>query len=284
MFSTEAILRRQEVRLRNVCKIFSGPNEDIMALNNFGCDIARGEFAAVLGPSGCGKSTVIRIVAGLEKPTSGTVLVQGKPITRPGLTCSMVFQTYTSFPWLSVIDNVAFGLRYAHKDSRRERRKIAQQYVDMVGLRDFTDAKIQQLSGGMKQRVALASALATDPDVLLMDEPFGALDSQTRLVMQEHLIGICEQAKKTVVFVTHDIEEALLLADRIYICTARPASVLAEIDVPFGRPRCIDVKKEPQFLKKKMEIFHLLRDEALREVLAVGYARRHTKRSRGATQ
>ena len=271
------ILELQEVSLRKVCKLFPGADGGVKALEDFGCDIAQGEFAAILGPSGCGKSTVIRIIAGLEKATSGTVLVKGEPVTQPGLDCSMVFQAYTSFPWLSVIDNVAFGLRYTHKGSRAERLQRAQEYIDMVGLADFAHAMIRQLSGGMRQRVALASALATDPDVLLMDEPFGALDSQTRLVMQEHLIGICEKASKTVVFVTHDIEEALLLADRVYVCTARPARVLAEIDVPVGRPRTIEVKSQQLFLRKKMEVFHLLRDEVLKGTLATRHAERRSR-------
>lgn len=260
-------LRKQAVRLRQLSKVYAGQNGLVTALQNFSCDIADGEFAVILGPSGCGKSTVIRIIAGLETPSSGSVLVNNAPVREPGKTCSMVFQSYTSFPWLSVLENISFGLRYSSDGTKQQRRELAREFAKMVGLDEFENASISQLSGGMKQRVAIASALATDPKILLMDEPFGALDSQTRMAMQELLLGITEQSDKTVVFVTHDIEEALLLGDRIYVCTARPASILAELDVPFQRPRTSAVRNEKKFVEMKYEIFHLLRDHAYAQML-----------------
>ena len=200
----------QAVRLRQLKKVYMGRDGPVVAVKDFSCDIAHGEFAIVLGPSGCGKSTVVRIIAGLEQPTSGTVLIHDQSAPNPGKTCSMVFQSYTSFPWLTVVENIEFGLCYTLNGNKQQRRARARELAYMVGLEKFENAYINQLSGGMKQRVAIASALATDPKILLMDEPFGALDSQTRMAMQEHLLKITEESDKTVVFVTHDIEEALL--------------------------------------------------------------------------
>jgi len=267
-------LPTQAIRLRQLSKLYMGHNGTVAALENFSCDIADGEFAVILGPSGCGKSTMIRIVAGLEQPTSGSVLVHDSPITEPGKTCSMVFQSYTSFPWLTVLQNIEFGLRYTFNGNRNERRERARHFAHIVGLDEFENAYINQLSGGMKQRVAIASALATDPKILLMDEPFGALDSQTRMTMQEQLLAITEPAEKTVVFVTHDIEEAVLLGERIYICTARPANVLAELDVPFPHPRTAAIRNHKRFVEMKYEIFHLLRDQAYAQMLKGNRERR----------
>jgi NitT/TauT family transport system ATP-binding protein len=246
----------------------------VLGLLGFSCDIAEGELAVILGPSGCGKSTAIRLAAGLDIPTSGSVLVNGNPVEGPVRDCGMVFQAYTSFPWLSVLDNIAFGLRYSTDMNHRARRNKAREYAAMVGLEQFEEASIKNLSGGMKQRVAIASALATDPSILLMDEPFGALDSQTRLLMQEHLLTIVEQTNKTVIFVTHDIEEALLLGDRIYICSSRPAHVLTEIDVPFPRPRTHLTRDRRDFFEMKNQIFHLLREETYAQRLEEAYGRR----------
>src|SRR5260370_15944753 len=255
-------LHKQAVRLRRLNKVFPSQGGSILALKDFSCDIADGEFAVILGPSGCGKSTIIRIIAGLEKSSSGTVIVDGSTVTAPGKTCSMVFQSYTSFPWLTVLENIVFALRYTSNGTKKARKQKAKEFAAMVGLSEFENAYINQLSGGMRQRVAIASALATDPKILLMDEPFGALDSQTRMAMQEQLLLITEQSNKTVVLVPHDMEEALLLGDRIYVCTARPASILAELDVPFGHPRTPSVRNHKDFVRMKYEIFHLLRDHA----------------------
>lgn len=271
---SRAPLPKQAIRLRQLTKVYVGRNGPVAALENFSCDIADGEFAVILGPSGCGKSTMIRVVGGLEQPTSGSVLVNDAPVTEPGRTCGMVFQSYTSFPWLTVLENIEFGLRYTVNGDRRQRKERARHFADLVGLGEFENSYINQLSGGMKQRVAIASALATDPKILLMDEPFGALDSQTRMTMQEQLLAITEPADKTVVFVTHDIEEAVLLGERIYICTARPASVLAELDVPFPHPRSSAIRNQKRFIEMKYEIFHLLRDQAYAQMLEGNRGRR----------
>jgi NitT/TauT family transport system ATP-binding protein len=272
--------RYQAVRIRQLKKVFSPHTEPVVAVENFSVDIEKGEVAVILGPSGCGKSTVIRMIAGLEKPTAGTLLVNNKTIEKPLLECCMVFQSYTSFPWLTVIDNIAFGLRYTHKEmSPEERNKKARHFAKLVELEKFENAYINTLSGGMKQRVAIASALATDPEILLMDEPFGALDSQTRMVMQEHLLKIVENTDKTVIFVTHDIEEALLLGDRIYVCTARPASILAEFDVPFPHPRDHKTRNRKDFFEMKHKIFNLLRDHVVAQMLIKKYARRKGKKN-----
>jgi ABC-type nitrate/sulfonate/bicarbonate transport system ATPase subunit len=267
-------LCKQAVRFRQVKKEFPARSGRILTLSDFSCDIAEGELAVILGPSGCGKSTAIRIAAGLETQTSGTVLVNGNPVKGPTRDCGMVFQAYTSFPWLSVLDNIAFGLRYSTELNRQERKEKAREYAEIVGLEQFMQSSIRTLSGGMKQRVAIASALATDPAILLMDEPFGALDSQTRLLMQEHLLTIVEQSNKTVIFVTHDIEEALLLGDRIYICSSRPAHVLAEIDVPFPHPRSHLTRDRRDFFEMKHQIFHLLREDSYARRLEEAYEQR----------
>jgi len=271
-------IQKQAVRIRKLVKIFPSHTEPVIAVQEFNIDISKGEVAIILGPSGCGKSTVIRMIAGLEKPTSGILLVNDKSVEKPLLECSMVFQSYTSFPWLSVIENIAFGLRYTGKNSSlRERKEKAKHYAKLVGLEEFEDNYINTLSGGMKQRVAIASALATDPEILLMDEPFGALDSQTRMVMQEHLLKIVEETDKTVILVTHDIEEALLLGDRIYICTARPARILEEIDVPFPHPRTAKTRNLKGFFDLKHVIFNLLRDHVTAKELEQAYLNRRSR-------
>lgn len=270
--------KNQAIRLRNLSKVFPGP-QPVAALHDFSLDIAQGEVAIILGPSGCGKSTAVRIIAGLTTATSGFVVVNEEPVLGPRHDCGMVFQSYTSFPWLSVIDNIAFGLRYKSKTSLAERRAIARQLACEVGLEEFQSAFISKLSGGMKQRVAIASALATNPEILLMDEPFGALDSQTRMVMQEHLLTIVERTKKTVVFVTHDIEEALLLGDRIYVCSARPARVLAELEVPFGHPRTAATRNQREFFEMKHEIFYLLREHIYDRMAETAHGQRRRRKS-----
>ncbi|MFX0132749.1 MAG: ABC transporter ATP-binding protein [Candidatus Hodarchaeota archaeon] len=265
------------ISLRNVFKKYESGFQEIIAVKNFSLDIKEGEVAIILGPSGCGKSTVVRLIAGLENLQAGRIVVKGESVLKPSNYCSMVFQSYTSFPWLTVKENIEFGLHYSGNFSQKEIGKIALEYAREVGLEEFKDAYISTLSGGMKQRVAIASAIATNPSILLMDEPFGALDSQTRMVMQEHLLTIVERTDKTVVFVTHDIEEALLLGDRIYICSARPATVIAEIDVPFEHPRNISTRNKKEFFNMKHEIFNLLREHIFEEQLREKYKNRRGK-------
>mgnify|MGYP003585142821 CR=1 FL=1 len=194
------------------------------------------EFVCIVGPSGCGKSTLLRIIAGLDSPTSGEALWRGQVITGPSSERGMVFQEYSLLPWRTVADNVALGLEFRGK-SKEERRSAVSEYLTLVGLENFAEAKPHELSGGMRQRAAIARALANDPEVLLMDEPFGALDAHTRVLLQKELLRIWEQHKKTIVFVTHSVDEALFLADRIIVMTNHPGRVLETISVDFPRPR-----------------------------------------------
>src|SRR5207249_4380910 len=205
-----------------------------------------GEFRVLLGPSGCGKSTILRCVAGLDHPTSGEVLVNGEPVTGPGRDRGMVFQKYTSFPWLTVADNIGYGLNL-NATPAAEQQKIVAQLIQAVGLSGFEKAYPDSLSGGMQQRVAIARTLAVRPEVILMDEPFGALDAQTRSEIQQLLLRIWEETASTILFVTHDVEEAIYLADRLFIVSPRPGTIMEDIPVPFGRPRDPAVKQTKEF-------------------------------------
>ena len=225
------------VIIENLSKSF--PKEDgdvIWALKNINLEIQDKEFVCLVGPSGCGKTTLLRIIAGLETPTTGRVIVDGHEVTGPDPRRGMVFQEYSLFPWRKVIDNIAFGLEMRGVE-KEERRKTAERYLEMVGLSQFRDAYPYELSGGMRQRVAIARALANDPDVLLMDEPFGALDAQTRNRMQRELLSLWDETKQTIVFVTHSVDEAVYLADRIIVLSPRPATVREDIAIPWPRPR-----------------------------------------------
>ena len=225
--------------------------------------IGNNDFVTILGPSGCGKSTLLRIVAGLDRPTSGRVTLDGREVTGPGADRGMVFQSYTLFPWLSVRENIAFGLR-ERGVPEAERNKIADAFIRQVGLSGFENHWPKQLSGGMQQRTAIARALANDPKILLLDEPFGALDNQTRALMQEMLLGIWERDQKTVLFVTHDIEEAIFMANRVVVMTARPGRIKAEVAVPFPHPRHYTVKTSPAFSELKARLTEEIRVEALK--------------------
>jgi NitT/TauT family transport system ATP-binding protein len=228
------------------------------------------EFVSIVGPSGCGKSTLLRVIAGLLRPTSGEIRLNDLPVGGPGADRGMVFQSYTLFPWLTVQGNVEFGprLRGVVQD---ECRAVARRYIELVGLAGFEHAYPKELSGGMQQRAAIARALANAPEILLMDEPFGALDAQTRALMQELLLSVWEQTHKTVLFVTHDIEEAILLSDRIYIMTARPGRIKVEIPVPIPRPRTVDVLDTDAFIHLRRHVHHVIREESLK-VLHQGVA------------
>jgi nitrate ABC transporter ATP-binding subunit len=224
------------VEARNVSKVFRARGGDITAIERIDLSVADGEFVSVLGPSGCGKSTFLFMIAGFESPSGGRIVVGGEPVTRPGPDRGVVFQEYALFPWLTVLDNVAYGLREQGMD-RREREQVARRHIVQVGLEGFADRRPHELSGGMRQRVALARALAIRPRILLMDEPFGALDEQTRFLLQESLLGIWERERVTVLFVTHSIEEAVFLSDRVVVMTARPGRVKAIVPVDLPRPR-----------------------------------------------
>ena len=230
------------------------------ALEKVSFEVPDQQFAVLVGPSGCGKSSLLYLTAGLNEPTEGEIYVGGQQVQGPGADRGMVFQSYTLFPWLTVRQNVEFGLKRRGM-AAAQRKEIVDYYVNEVGLTGFADNYAKQLSGGMMQRVAIARALANDPQILLLDEPFGALDSQTRLQMQQLLLRVWGNSKKTVLFVTHDIDEAILLGDRVYVMGARPGRIKQILDVPIERPRHLDMVMERSFIEMKREIFGLLHDE-----------------------
>lgn len=230
------------------------------ALDQVSFEVPDQQFAVLVGPSGCGKSSLLYLTAGLNEPTEGQIHVGGQQVQGPGADRGMVFQSYTLFPWLTVRQNVEFGLKRRGMAAAR-RKDIVDYYVNEVGLAGFADNYAKQLSGGMMQRVAIARALANDPQILLMDEPFGALDSQTRLQMQQLLLRVWGNSKKTVLFVTHDIDEAILLGDRVYVMGARPGRIKQILDVPIERPRTLDMVMERSFIEMKRNIFGLLHDD-----------------------
>ncbi|MCP2224572.1 MULTISPECIES: ABC transporter ATP-binding protein [Pseudomonas] len=230
------------------------------ALEQVSFEVPDQQFAVLVGPSGCGKSSLLYLTAGLNEPTEGEIYVGGQQVQGPGADRGMVFQSYTLFPWLTVRQNVEFGLKRRGM-AAAQRKEIVDYYVNEVGLTGFADNYAKQLSGGMMQRVAIARALANDPQILLMDEPFGALDSQTRLQMQQLLLRVWGNSKKTVLFVTHDIDEAILLGDRVYVMGARPGRIKQILDVPIERPRNLDMVMERSFIDMKRKIFGLLHDD-----------------------
>ncbi|WP_223432401.1 ABC transporter ATP-binding protein [Pseudomonas sp. GL-B-26] len=230
------------------------------ALDQVSFEVPDQQFAVLVGPSGCGKSSLLYLTAGLNEPTEGEIYVGGQQVQGPGADRGMVFQSYTLFPWLTVRQNVEFGLKRRGM-AAAQRKEIVDYYVNEVGLTGFANNYAKQLSGGMMQRVAIARALANDPQILLMDEPFGALDSQTRLQMQQLLLRVWGNSKKTVLFVTHDIDEAILLGDRVYVMGARPGRIKQILDVPIERPRTLDMVMERSFIDMKRKIFGLLHDE-----------------------
>src|SRR5689334_2335588 len=237
-------------------------NAPTRALEPTDLSVGNNDFVTILGPSGCGKSTLLRIIAGLDRPTSGRVTIDGREVTGPGADRGMVFQSYTLFPWLTVRENIAFGLR-ERGIPQEERRKVADRYIDQVGLSGFESHWPKQLSGGMQQRTAIARALANDPKILLLDEPFGALDNQTRVLMQEMLLGIWERERKTVLFVTHDIEEAIFLGSRVLVMTARPGRIKLDVPVELPHPRHYTVKTSAGFSSLKARLTEEIRVEAI---------------------
>jgi NitT/TauT family transport system ATP-binding protein len=255
------------IEFRELTKIFEQENgRDVPVIDPLDLSINEGEFVVFVGPSGCGKTTVMRMVGGLERPTTGYVLLKGEPVAGPSREKGMVFQSYSSFPWLTVLRNIRFGLRYRRDVSETEKDRIAQHYLEIVGLAPFSDFYINRISGGMRQRVAIARTLAANPLVLLMDEPFGALDALTRERLQLQLLGLRKVERKTIIFTTHDVDEAVFLADRIIVFSARPARVLKDIEVraELPRDRTLDVMELPAFRKLRREVLALIRNEELR--------------------
>jgi ABC-type nitrate/sulfonate/bicarbonate transport system ATPase subunit len=233
-----------------------------LALADVDLSIADGELVTIVGPSGCGKSTLLMLIAALIRPTSGSVRLDGKPVAAPGPDRALVFQDFALLPWRTVLDNVALGLELKGVGAA-ERRATARRHIAMVGLAAFERAYPHQLSGGMRQRVGIARALAVEPQVLLMDEPFGALDAQIRQVMGSELLRIWERGRKTILFVTHDIDEAIYLADRTIVMSASPGRVIADIPIKLARPRPLEIRNEPAFTAYRQRIWDLLQQEVL---------------------
>jgi len=247
---------KEKIKIQNIKKTFEGGNK-VVALKDVNLDINENEFAVILGPSGCGKSTLLYLLAGFEKPTSGKIILNEKIIKKPGPDRGFVFQDFALYPWKTVLKNITFGLELKGV-SKKEAEKESMKYIKMVGLEGFEHAYPHTLSGGMKQRVGIARALVYRPEVLLMDEPFGALDAQTRKQMQIELEKIWEQTQKTVVFVTHSVIEAVYLADKVFVMTARPGKVKGVVEVNLPRPR--DYTDE-NFLKVREKILDILESE-----------------------
>lgn len=243
--------------VRDLCKSFATDGRTHVVFDQVSLDIHRREFVCVIGPSGCGKSTFLRIVAGLDQATGGEVLLDGKPVSGPGPDRGMVFQGYTLFPWLTVKQNVMFGLRMSGKPTHTQQGE-ASQWLEMVGLSKFESSYPHELSGGMKQRVAIARALANEPRILIMDEPFGALDAQTRAQMQSYLLQIWKQVDVTILFITHDLDEAVYLSDRIVVMGTNPGRVVEFLENPVPRPHTPAQFVTPEFLSLKARLEHLI--------------------------
>lgn len=251
----------KELVIDKVEKTFPLPqgNGNLKILGEISLQINKGEIISILGPSGCGKSTLLNIIAGFEMPSKGDIFFRNIPITKPSSQIGMVFQSAVLFPWLTVKQNIAYGLKLK-KYSKKIIEDTCTKYIHLVGLEGFEKYYPHQLSGGMQQRTALARVLALNPNVLLMDEPFAALDAQSRITMQQLLLSIWSQIKSTIIFVTHDIEEALILADKVYVMSKLPGNIIHELEVPFVRPRTISLIGTPEFSNMKSEILSILFD------------------------
>ena len=251
------------IEVQDFCLRYETMEGAVEAVSDTSLTVRPGEFVSIVGPSGCGKSTLLNALAGFLKPSGGRVTVDGEPISGPSADRGMIFQQYSLFPWKTVRQNVEFGLKMSGV-SRSERERRARTLLGLAGLTPFEDHYPDRLSGGMKQRVGIVRALATGPRILLLDEPFGALDAQTRLIMQQILTNMWQQLKISVLFVTHDIDEAIFLSDRIYVMTARPGSIKAEIVVPLPRPREPSMMLSSEFLGLRRGLMSLIREESIR--------------------
>ena len=253
---------KAQVQGRGLVKRFPvrGEARDVLALDGIDLAVGAGEFVLLLGPSGCGKSTLLNIIAGFLRPSAGQVTHAGEPVRGPDRRRTVVFQDYALFPWMTVQRNVEFGLK-SQGMAQAARREVARQYIDLVRLSGFEDRYPHEISGGMKQRAAIARALAPNPDVLLMDEPFGALDAQTRVLLQEEVARISSETQKTVLFVTHSIEEAVFLGDRIVVMSARPGRIRAVYDVRLERPRTAATRRAAEFVQLTNDLWQSLKPE-----------------------
>jgi NitT/TauT family transport system ATP-binding protein len=250
------------IEVRGLSMVFGSPRQRVQAVSDVSLQVEPGEFVTIVGPSGCGKSTLLNVVAGFLRATQGEALIDGRPIERPGADRGVVFQQYSLFPWMSVRRNVEFGLRMQGM-AATQRETTARTLLGLAGLLAFENHYPDQLSGGMKQRVGIVRALATSPQVMLMDEPFGALDSQTRVVMQQILTNMWQRLRLSVLFITHDIEEAIFLSDRVYVMTARPGRIKAEIQIPLPRPRTAEMTSSVVFAQILHKLRNLIREESL---------------------
>lgn len=257
-YGLEAKLSTSKIEAVHVQKLYKGRKNSTLAMDDCNLEVLHNEFVCIVGPSGCGKSTLLRMLAGLDFPSSGQILVNDKPVKGPGADRGMVFQTYTLFPWKTVEQNIAFGFKYNKNIPKEKQSGIVDKYLKLIGLEEFRKSYPKELSGGMKQRVAIARSLANSPEVLLMDEPFGALDSQTKSSMQLLLRKIWQQEKPTVAFVTHDIEEAVFLATKIYVMSARPGHVKEVVDILLPYDRTLDLKDTPEFINLRKYVSSLL--------------------------
>lgn len=269
-------MKNVKLQIKEVSKTYIDKSNQVEVLSNISISVRENNFICFLGPSGCGKTTLLRIIAGLLKPTEGSVLLDGSEIIEPTTKCGLVPQSYTLFPWLTVWKNVAFGLKLKRMDRSRI-DPVVSEHLKLVGLLEYRDYYPKELSGGMQQRVAIARTLANEPEILLMDEPFGALDSQTRSLMQEFLLKIWEAKKKTVVFVTHDIDEAIFLSNKIYILSLPPACIKEEVEIQLPRPRSSELKLEPSFLEYKKHVSNAVRSDASKMLLCPQHVRRKGK-------
>ena len=253
----EAHVASSKIRAEHIDKVYKTGKKSVAAIEDVSIDIQDNDFVCIVGPSGCGKSTLLRMLAGLDFPSAGNIIVNDRKVTGPGPDRGMVFQTYTLFPWMNVEDNIKFGLKIK-KLPKAEQQEIADRYLKIIGLEKFAKSYSKELSGGMKQRVAIARALANQPEVLLMDEPFGALDPHTKSMMQLLMREIWVKEHPTVVFITHDIDEAVFLADKIYVMSARPGKMIKRVNVYLPHKRTLDLKDSPEFIKIRKGINDLL--------------------------
>ena len=255
------------VDVKGVQKVYEGNKRkpDVLAVDTVNLRIMKNEFITILGPSGCGKSTLLRMIGGLEEQTTGDIYLHGEELIGPSANRGMVFQAYSLFPWLNIEENIQYGLKVKGMDSTK-RKAISNQYIELVGLKGFEQHYPKQLSGGMQQRVAIARALANDPEILLLDEPFGALDNQTRLIMQELLLEIWEKTHKTILFITHDVEEAIFLGSRVITMTSRPGKIKADMPIDLPHPRSYKIKTKKEFIELKDKLTELIRNESLKAI------------------